>query len=133
MEDSVGVPRPAAPSFGDLAQPLLCRVAFGDRLARDRGIDRTIGSQPSPPSAVLGRREAPIRGRLIPSSKPVACAHAKEESARIGLPCVKARDCAVQRDQRLIAGSSGDQRKPTVVPVARRDQPARPAHSLPLR
>ena len=45
VEDSVpgvGVRRPAAPSVGDPAQLLLCSEAFGDRLARDRGIGHAI-------------------------------------------------------------------------------------------
>src|SRR5438045_3431735 len=84
-EPGVGVRRPAAPSFGDLAQLLLCREAVGDRLARDRGIGHTIGPQPTPPCALVWRGEAPHRGtrcRVVEACRVRPC---KEESARVGL------------------------------------------------
>src|SRR4029079_7298822 len=110
VEDSVpgvGVGRPAAPSFGDLAQLLLCSEAFGEHMARDRGIGHAIGPQPTPPCAVVGRRETPYGGARYHVVEACGVRPRKEESARVGLARVAARNFSVQRQPAVDRGLLG--------------------------
>src|SRR5262249_28747641 len=135
VEDGVpgiGVRGPATPSLGDLAEIVLGREAFADRLTRDRGTGDAVGPQPSPPGAVVWRCEAPhgrARPYVVETSGVRPC---EEESARVRLACVAARDRAVEREPAADRGLVGVPAEAAIVTVARGDQPARLADSLHL-
>ena len=66
------------------------------------------------------------------SSKPAACAHARRNRPASGSARVAARDFAVQLQPAVDRGLVGVPAEGAVITVARRDQPARLAHSLHL-